>query len=171
MPTDIQAVNSLLEELGMDGDILTWNRKYPCEDVILESVIQDLRYITSEDGLRRFGPEENVVDTAERYLELTRVISGMAQDLFVKTDITKLTDEEFEKVDAFIKGFERGNRNAFAQLALEKYQEKTGEYPDIEVFRKNANIAIWHVEESPKYQPLVPLLKEYINFLDSLPQG
>ena len=42
--------------------------------------------------------------------------------------------------------------------------------PGPEDFRRNANTAIQHVEGSPQYNSLLPLLNDYVSFIDSLPQ-
>ena len=173
--TSTQIVYDLLDEFGSNGLIRNWNmerrKRYR---VVFGRVVTDMHYITSRNGVRRFLPdEEATVLEVEKYLERERkafeMSSEFAQILYGKTD-APLSEQALEIGKAISRGVDEGLESALTEWELKTYTDSTGEYPNPIIFKRNADKAVKDAEEFPQFNHLVPKLREYRNFLDTLQQ-
>ncbi len=166
--SDFQIVNELLKEFGSGGPIRKWDmekrRRYAGTFGI---IIADMLYITS-----KHAPFADVVDTAERYLEISakasREAPETAQALYGKTDST-INKEALEVAKTLSTGLDIGSEQAFARAEIDIYLQEAGEYPSPDVFKRNADSAIRDAEEL-HFEQLLPKLRQYRAFLDALTQ-
>lgn len=163
---NIQVVYNLMDEFGVNGPTWDWNRKYPEDDNILEAVVRDLAYMTSKCVVEQFSDEKTELEGAEEYLKMMRNSDEIARALGL--DPNNLSRDQYETLEASIMGNKEGLSKAIVEYRKGDYQKKSGEEPTIDTFVRNARLALWHVQESPQYQPLLHPLQQYITFLQSI---
>jgi len=86
----------------------------------------------------------------------------------IRLDPNHLSPDDLKKIEARRFGGITGSEEAFAEIARDIYKEKSGGEPTLDAFIRNANLALWHIQESPQYQPLLEQTKQYIALLQSL---
>jgi len=171
MTTEFQIISRLFEEFHNNGFNEAvkegFLRTYTSRNSLLERVVQDLSYLS----ITGFGmeiienPEVTIVEEVEDYLQDTQYKRGTAKILFGKEWLGDLSEREFQIMNTLEKPFDEGSDDFFMQ----QYIEMTNEHPNLDVFKRNADSAILHLEGTLQHQPLLPMLREYRVFLDSLP--